>query len=56
MKHFVLSLDVTPKSLIIIEDLIIEKIYESLGMLVKIIFKKTQNPFYFRIVSNLQKS
>lgn len=40
MEHFVLSLDRILKALVIIEGLIIEKMYESLGILVKIIFFK----------------
>lgn len=40
MEHFVLSLDMILKALVIIEGLIIEKMYKSLGILVKIIFFK----------------
>lgn len=54
MKLLVLNLAMTPKALLIIEGLIIEKMYESLGILVKIILKKKK--FYFRIVSDLWKS
>lgn len=55
MNHFDLSLDMNQKSLIILEDLIIKKIYESLGILVRIILKKQQHLFTLEQVSDLQK-